>query len=416
MGNLMMNKNENRISSLSNHEIERRLRREGLPAQLGSIDLEGKPITVTVWGLAAVEMRSQTMKFPAINGAKFKASQPEWSSLTVEHSIWKPAERISVRAVYALGLDFGQVEILFKEHGKIVITGLSFNINSLGEGGKQRLREVLASFKRGSDEETDKGVQAMLGADPEFILRSPTGKIVPASRYFTPDGDAGCDSVRIHGIRRWPLVELRPRPSKEPAEVAADLKRLLRVASIRTAGTSLIWQAGALPAPGLPLGGHIHLSGVMLTSERLRALDNAVALPLRLLEPSSAAKRRPRYGSLGDFRRQPHGGFEYRTPASWLVSPRLTLGAFALAKVAAEHTRELARERPLDEECYREAFYQGDRKLLLEAVERIYSRIKRTSGYFVYREAIDFVFDAIKRNRSWDESLDIRIKWHIPIE
>lgn len=411
----IMNGNADKLSSLSNNEIERRLRREGLPVKLGAVDTGAKPITISVWGLEAIEMRSQSMKFPTLNGIKLQGNQSDWSSLTVEHSIWKPAERISARALYALGLDLGQVEVLFNKQGEMVITAISSRINVLGEGGKQRFGEVLSAFKAAWEDETDNGVQAKLGADPEFILRSPDGRIVPASRYFSPVGEAGCDSVRIQGIRRWPLVELRPRPSREPSDVTADVRRLLKVASQRTAGIALTWQAGAMPVPGLPLGGHIHLSGVLLTSERLRALDNAVALPLRLLEPITSAKRRPRYGSLGDVRRQPHGGFEYRTPASWLVSPRLALGAFALAKVAAEHSRELAFERPLDEECYREAFYRGDRMLLLEAVERIYERIKRTSGYLVYREAIDFIFNAIKRNRSWDESLDIRIKWRIPI-
>lgn len=412
----IMNLHAQRISSLSNSEIERRLRREGLPTQLGAVDPFSKPVTVTVWGMVAIQMRSQSMRSPKTGDrSQFTDRISERAMLTPEHSIWKPIERASVRALYVLGLDYGQVDVLYDNQGKLIITGISSRINGLESSGKQRLLEVMKAFELAWEVELEKGVQANLGADPEFILRSPEGRIVPASRFFSPDGEAGCDSVRIRGERRWPLVELRPRPSQEPANVTADMRRLLEIVSLRTAGVPLTWQAGALPVPGLPLGGHVHLSGLLLSGERLRALDNAVAVPLRLLEPSEAAKRRPRYGSLGDVRRQPHGGFEYRTPASWLVSPRLALGVLSLAKVAAEHSRELAFERPLDEEKYRDAFYVGDRTLLLEASDRIYDRIRNTTGYHVYRESIEFVFDAIRRNRSWDEAADIRVKWRIPI-
>jgi hypothetical protein len=97
------------------------------------------------------------------------------------------------------------------------------------------------------------------------------------------------------------------------------------------------------------------------------------------------------------------------------VSPRLALGAFALAKVAAEHSRELSFGRPLDEDRNRDAFYDGDRSLLLQAAEDIYRAISRTTGYAAYRQPIDFLFDAIARHRSWDESADIRVKWRIPL-
>ncbi|WP_373231544.1 hypothetical protein [Cohnella sp.] len=411
----ILNIQSDQISSLPAAEIERRLRREGLSAKIGAFDLNSKRITVTIWGLEAVEMRSSYLNSSRFNQLKFGADLSDRAILTKDHVIWRPAERMSIRALYVLGLDFGQVDLLFSNQGKLIVIGISSRLTNIGNIGKQHLREVITAFATAWREEITNGVQATLGADPEFVLLSTEGRIVPASRYFSPEGAAGCDSVRIRGERRWPLVELRPRPSSNPADVTADIQRLLRVASQRTAGVPLKWQAGASPVPGLPLGGHVHLSGMILTGERLRALDNAVALPLRVLEPLKAAKRRPRYGSLGDVRRQPHGGFEYRTPPSWLVSPRLALGAFALAKVAAEHSRELAFDRPLDEECYRDAFYEGDRTLLLEAAERMYVAISRTAGYVVYREPIDFVFDAIKRNRSWDESADIRVKWRIPI-
>jgi hypothetical protein len=413
----LMNDGAARVAALSSEEMERRLRREGIPANIRFEDLSrsGTPITVLVWGHDAVEMRRSFPETKKFNDVKYRDNPWDKSLIAKEHPIWKAAERTSVRAVYSLGLDYGRVELLLTERGKLIVTGVASELKPVSGDSLRRLREMVQSFVAAWTAETPGRMRVKLGADPEFVLLSSEGRVVPASKYFTPEGEAGCDSVRIRGEKRWPLVELRPRPTENPNHLTSDLRRLLTLATERTAGASLTWKAGGLPVPGLPLGGHVHMSGVALTSERLRALDNAVALPLRMLEPPEAARRRPRYGSLGDVRRQPHGGFEYRTPPSWLISPRLALATFALSKVAAEHSRELATDRPLDEERYREAFYSGERQPLLTAVSRIYRTIAGTSGYAAYREPIEFLFDAISRGRSWDEGADIRTKWHIPI-
>ena len=71
------------------------------------------------------------------------------------------------------------------------------------------------------------------------------------------------------------------------------------------------------------------MSRIWLTSRLLRVLDNYLALPFILIEDQNTKLRRPRYGFLGDFRRKTHGGFEYRTLPSWIVSPRITKGVIA---------------------------------------------------------------------------------------
>ncbi|MFC4597971.1 putative amidoligase domain-containing protein [Cohnella hongkongensis] len=412
----LMNAAASEVESLTGRELERRLRREGVSARIGEQG-GGMSLTVAVWGLAALEIRRAGNGSEFMNGIKKVEAAASRMAISEEHALWKPAEKLAVRAIYALGLDFGQVDVRMSDQGRFAVTGFDTRLLLRTPEGMRRWRETAGRFAAEWAAETEKGgVRTVLGADPEFVLLSAAGRVVPASRYFPYGGETGCDSMRVRGEKIWPLVELRPRPCPEPSQLAAALHGLLREASDRTAGSGLSWRAGALPVPGVPLGGHVHVSGAALHGERLRALDNAVALPLRLLEPPGAGRRRPRYGALGDARRQPHGGFEYRTPPSWLVSPRLALGVFALAKVAAEHSRELAASgRPLDDERVREAFYEGERETLLAAVERVYRAIAATGGYAAYREPIDFVFDAIGRGRTWNEHADIRAKWRIPV-
>ncbi|TJY44247.1 hypothetical protein E5161_02335 [Cohnella pontilimi] len=404
----------NRSSALS--DWKHRLEREGLLVGR-TVDEPGKKgqatrrFTVTVFDLEATDMRRVRLG-------------PEGSRRFVERA--EPDDRLrrivgkaAVRAVYSLGMDFGQVEVETDSGGKPSIIGLSAKMRPSFADGQLRTVQAIRAFAERWAAETANRPAVKLGADPEFVLMSPEGKVVPASRFLTPDGAAGCDSLVIRGVKVWPLAELRPEPAEEPRAVAADLRRLLGAAARRFRGAPpLAWRAGAWPVRGLPLGGHVHVSGAALTGERLRALDNAVALPLRLLEPPGAAARRPRYGALGDFRRQPHGGFEYRTPPSWLVSPRLTVGVLALAKIAVEHARELAGSRPLDDDSMRDAFYgdgnENDDRLRERALTYLES-LSYTDGYRKYAADIEPIVRSIRDRRHWDETADIRLKWGIPV-
>ncbi|MBW5446533.1 hypothetical protein GE107_10730 [Cohnella sp. CFH 77786] len=392
-------------------EIVRRLRREGFRFDNQA---DGRTFSVTIYDLEATDVRR-------VWGASGPAGKTA-ARLEPDDRLRRIVTRAASRTLLALGLDEGQVLVGTDEGGRPWIAGISGTMRPSpgeGEARTERIRRVKEEL---AAKEKELGVRATLGADPEFLLQAPNGRVVPASRYLPPDGSAGCDSVVRRGVRLWPLVELRPEPAEEPAAVADAIGRLLAAAARKIGREPLIWRAGAWPVPGLPLGGHVHLSGAALTSERLRALDNAVALPLRLLEPPGAAARRPRYGALGDFRRQPHGGFEYRTPPSWLVSRRLALGVLSLAKIAAEHAGELAGRRPLDEDALRDAFYGTDRAESGEGEARLrkaalgfYEELRRTAGYRKYAEAVDFVYEAVAAGRKWDETADIRAKWGIPV-
>ncbi len=404
------------VGSLPAAELDRRLAREGLASAIrkngggveggwrrghgapGTLRMPPRTFVVAVFGLEAPIVR------------------PEPGPHAAGRELARRLSRASARAIYALGLELGTVTWQVDASGRRgVIVGLEAAIGEPDEAGARSLAEAAAAFAARWPVEAAIGKpEALIGADPEFVMLTAAGRIAPASRYFGPGERAGSDSVVVRGEQRWPLAELRPRPAREPAVLTERIRRLLLDASARTAGAGLSWRAGAAPVKGLPLGGHLHFSGVALTAERLRALDNALALPLRLLEPDGAGRRRPRYGALGDFRTKSHGGFEYRTPPSWLVSPRLALGVLSLAKLAAEHSRELAGCRPLDDDALRDAFYDGSLTPLRQAAAAVRAALEALPAYAKYGEAAGFLFDAIEAGKVWNESADIRRGWRIP--
>jgi hypothetical protein len=168
-----------------------------------------------------------------------------------------------------------------------------------------------------------------------------------------------------------------------------------------------------MPVPGLALGGHIHISGAPLTSRLLRLLDSYAAFPLALIEDPAGRARRPRYGTLGDFRQQPHGGFEYRTLPSWLISPAAAKAGFALALLCAREALNIDYIPALDER-YAEAYYAGDRSGLAGCLDGLAASISATPSYDALARFIEPLFEAARRGTTWDESSDIRFKWRIP--
>ncbi|WP_438445742.1 putative amidoligase domain-containing protein [Gorillibacterium sp. sgz5001074] len=254
----------------------------------------------------------------------------------------------------------------------------------------------------------------LLGADPEFVLRRPDGHFVSASRYLEKEGAVGCDAVVLSRSKViHPLAELRPKPCASPPELVRELYRTMRQAAALIGDDSLAWLAGSMPAKGLPIGGHVHVSGVWLNERLLRALDNYVALPLVLAEGQAAGRRRPRYGFLGDCRRKRHGGFEYRSLPSWLSTPQLALAVFALVRAVALHYRELP-ARPLDAADVQRAYYSSDKAELLPVVRSLWPDLERLPAYREYRGPLDALRDRLFRLEGWDEQADFRIPWKIP--
>jgi hypothetical protein len=328
------------------------------------------------------------------------------------------AMRLAIRVVYVLGLKYGVVMITRNEAGLPVVSELQTSLRNVHEPMLKRLKEAMHSERERLTQISNPVMATetmQFGLDIEFIFRrpGPNGKVVPASRFFKRNGQVGCDSVRIGGKLYYPLAELRPSPAVEPQELFRNLYAAMRKAASLVGDASLEWLAGGLPARGLPLGGHIHVSGVLLNADLLRAMDNYMALPLVLIEDSTTSRRRRAYGALGDFRRQFHGGFEYRTLPSWIVSPAIAMGIIALARVTVEHYPEL-RQRPLARPEILAAYYAGDKSFIRPVVQALWDDLEATSSYKRYERALNRLKHAIMRMKSWNEQRDVRIAWKIP--
>ncbi|WP_234399624.1 putative amidoligase domain-containing protein [Paenibacillus popilliae] len=191
---------------------------------------------------------------------------------------------------------------------------------------------------------------------------------------------------------------------------------------------ALEWLAGGRPLGRFPLGGHIHLSGLPLTSELVRVLDTYVTLPVAVLEDPSGASRRPRYGTLGDVRLQVHGGaggFEYRTLPSFLISPALAREVLALMKAAVTHRHRLKRRDSLCDPVIR-AYHTGRtteelrliawsavRGLLAELEDEAVSAESGTERELALIRSFARRIDSGWR---WNERADIRQAWAVGME
>jgi len=330
------------------------------------------------------------------------------------HPLRLRLEAAAVKALYAAGRDFGTVRLAASDNGAVRLAG---PFGAPAERDLPLWLEAIDAFRAelAAEAEPDGRRELLIGADPEFLLVGPDGRVIPASRFFPRDGAAGSDAMRVRGRLRCPVAELRPDPAGDPDALARGLRTLMRRAEAMTrAAGPLRWLAGGMPVPGFALGGHLHLN-VPPSARLLRVLDSCVALPLAAAEDARGLARRPRYGALGDFRAKPYG-FEYRTPPSWLVSPVAARAAFASALLAARHTDLLAVLTGLPSETPegRRAYYAGDRETLRRLALRVHDAMRRVPGYAMYRRWIVPFFAALERGAVWREDDDIRPKWGIP--
>lgn len=324
-------------------------------------------------------------------------------------------KRLAIRAIYSCGLDFGMVVIgILPERRSCVI-----QIDPTPPLTPLLTRNYARAFQKYIGQLKQHGRNAerlLIGADPEFVLFSGTNQLVLASKYFPKKGQVGCDSIWLRGDSthvKLPLAELRPLPAKEPRQLILNLYQAMLAGIRKINNSSIKWLAGSAPLKEYPIGGHLHFSHVPCNFRLLRALDNYLTLPLFLLEDIAAQHRRPRYGWLGDFRMKFHGGFEYRTPPSWLVTPRITKGVIALAKVILHNYPQL-RQQPLLRVHVNDAYYQGNYRLIKPIVQELWAELEATAEYRTYRHYLDPFKELIDSEYRWDEKEDIRPAWKLP--
>ncbi|WP_249730456.1 hypothetical protein [Paenibacillus sp. J2TS4] len=343
------------------------------------------------------------------------SSRPAYREL--EGGAWsyhvRRAVKDSLRAVYVLGLDYALVKAAVTADSRTVIVDVVPNPR-LSEPLARLFAEAIHKFAAKVEQEAESKSEVLLGADPEFVLRNREGQMVPASRFMDREGPVGCDAVVLSGQRTIkPLVELRPEPSADPRLLVLQLRRCMRMAAGIITDPELVWTSGGMPVRGIPLGGHIHLSGVWLHSRFIRLLDNYLSLPMLLTEDDNSRRRRPRYGYLGDVRRKSHGGFEYRSLPSWLHSPRLAAGVLCLARCIADHYRDLKLE-PLERADVQKAFYEGDKRYLQSIVREIWKDLERLPGYSVYGKELN-ALKQIVFGGNIPATGDFRLAWKLPV-
>ncbi|MBP1961831.1 putative amidoligase domain-containing protein [Paenibacillus aceris] len=341
-----------------------------------------------------------------VNSAYFEVT-PERASFHVRR-----ASREAVKAIYALGLDYGLVTIGVLPTGHTLVLDVD-PVPKLNAKLTQLFAQAIDRYELALAKEVRRKERVMLGSDPEFLLLSPQGQVVFADRFLTRAGEVGCDAVVLSGHRLiLPLAELRPQPSTDPRELTRNLLATMHLAARAIPDESLAWLSGGMPVGGYPLGGHIHFSRCWLNGHLLRALDNYLALPLILIEGDTTRQRRPRYGFLGDFRKKSHGGFEYRTLPSWMQSPLITRGVFALAALIADNYWILPRQ-PLQEPDIEAAYYRGDKHRLQGVVARLWKDLEQLKGYEIHAAVLDRFRVRIESMEPWNEREDFRKAWKI---
>ncbi|MDA8234745.1 MAG: hypothetical protein M0Z31_08120 [Clostridia bacterium] len=340
-------------------------------------------------------------------------------ALPTQHKEWEKVCIMATRAIYAVGLHFGAVDVGVDKSGKAYALQIDPAPRLTRYAARTMANAFQAYIMRSlRKEEFARSMSVLtMGADPEFMLRNKvTKQMILASNFFPFNGIVGCDQRSVLGQRRQhPLAELRPAPAKEPVELFGNLQKTMAEAIKLAPYYNVEWVAGSEPFPGYQIGGHIHFGGIRVTTDLLRALDNYLAIPVMLLEnPESARKRRKKYGFLGDYRIQPYGGFEYRALACWLVSPRLTRAVLCMAYLVAINYLRLNKDWLADARL-RLKFKEADKAAFYLIFQEIWEEISALPQFPKYKEMLEPMAKMIMNKKRWRENVDIRETWNMPL-
>ncbi len=166
-----------------------------------------------------------------------------------------------------------------------------------------------------------------IGCDPELICRL-NGQFVSAHNYFKANSSMGLDGCES-------TAEIRPGYSESPIDLTSKIYQILGYGHDKA--PDIEFYSGHY-VDGYAIGGHIHFS-VEPNSKIINALDTVLGSLSNCIDDKEQRQKRERtgYGKRSAYRKKNHGtsgGFEYRTPGSFLLSPSVTLVNLTLAKVA----------------------------------------------------------------------------------
>lgn len=361
-----------------------------------------------------------TKKIPVRSNTGVNSSKGVWQYEEIPQDMdidSQKAADMAIRAIYTLGLDFGEVFIGINPNGRsyvLDVTPAPVMTPPVAKQFEKNLNEFLAEAE---NQRPIPSGQVLLGADPEFILRDKlTDRLIYPSGFLPIEGTLGCDdrSERREG-QFFPLAEIRPAPDTCPLRLVNKIRWTMAAGIKLIPYENIEWLAGSVHFARYQIGGHIHFGGITITTPLLKALDNYLGIPIMLIEdPEKAAERRKHYGGLGSFRLESHGGFEYRTPGSWLISPEIARAVLCLAKVVACEYPLLKKDFFVDMELQR-AFYQGKKNYFFELFEDLWKDITAAETYRLYEKELRVFPEMIGSRKSWDEHKDIRLAWNLEI-
>lgn len=318
---------------------------------------------------------------------------------------------IAKRSFYLSGLDIGIVTVVLTSKRRL-------KVQNIEAAPIIREKDIASIVKILIDLYNIEKIMATreitLGADPEFMLfNAKNGKMIAASEFFPRDGIVGCDNIRIPNRQQRPIAEIRPKPNESPFVLIENIKLALANASKLAPYKNVKWVAGSQPMNGYSIGGHIHFSNIKVSANILRALDNYLGLLIFLIEePVNAAKRRKKYGFIADYREKDHGGFEYRTPSSWLVSQKIATAILCLAKIVASRYPYLPKNYLNNLEA-QQAFYNGDQSYFIKYFYILWANLENIDMYKTYAEELRIFPEMILGGLHWDEKSDFRKSWKI---
>lgn len=258
---------------------------------------------------------------------------------------------------------------------------------TLVDKAQNEIREAVSSF--------------MMGSDIEFEVFD--GDILVGADRFYPglNDEIGRDGHRETG-------ELRPKPSRDPLVLADNTKKLLKdVHDYLPKGYKIYCGGGKK----VPIGLHIHFSGIPATTILVSTLDALMKRPIQ--RHQSGIRNESPYGNRdGEVRDQPHG-WEYRPLMTTMESPLMLESVFCVAYgIAKAITCGDSVNRVAQPSTYRDLPNYGRHKKQIDFfIKRfVESDFKAMEGKDIRKSWFDYMPDkyGVRRHKFLD---DDRMEW-----